>query len=879
MKKYILICLVPMLALLMTACGERSLVKKDLAAKAAAIGDGMDMEQVLSGCADRQEREAMKFLYAYMPVGDVADYSPQLYLDGVRTVFRAREEMPWGREVPEELFRHFVLPLRVNNETLDEFRTECYEDLSGRVRNLSMHDAVLEVNHWCHERVTYTPSDARTSSPLASIRTGYGRCGEESVLLVAALRTVGIPARQVYTPRWAHTDDNHAWVEAWVDGHWHYLGACEPEPELDVAWFSSTALRGVMMHTNVFGRYEGPEDVISRTDCYTEINVTSNYAPVERVTVTVTDAAGVPVEGARVEYKIYNYSEFYTAVTDISDRNGLSHATFGRGDILVWASSGGRFGYGRLALSEGETSLTLVLDKDSSFRGYEEIDIVPPAEGKAVVELTPEDVQANAVRLAREDSLRVAYIAGFNTSDPYLAKARGNWREIAAYMEASRSYGRDALHMLDLLSEKDLRDTPSGVLTDHISHFAYNGDDPVLRDYVLNPRVGLELLSPYRSVFLKAAADGVFGPSGAAGSSDSSGAAVSSGSDNVCVEALIDYASGIRLCDRYNPLVIPVTPVGVFRLGAADSYSRDVFFVALCRTFGIPARLEEVSGKLQYHDGERWVDVDLSGGSAAAVAEQGTVTVDYAGQEYIDDPKYETHFTIARIDGGSPVTLNFTDKEGREGSMTWKTVFGDGPVTLDCGQYMMVSGTRMASGKVLATMTFFSVTTGENTDVTLVMREDPSDLQVIGSMNAEALYLAVQPEADGELRESTILATTGRGFFVLGFMQPRHEPSNHAVRGVFADVPECPVILMYGSEREYRQYLSDGFPSAPAGVHFGVDRDWAVLGAVCRELKLSLRDVEYPVFVIADTFGRIVYISQGYNIGTAEQIARLVRGI
>ena len=177
MKRYMVVCLASVLALLMTACGERSLVKKDLAAKAAAIGDGLDMEQVLSGCADRQEREAMEFLYAYMPVGDVADYSPQLYLDGVRTVFRAREEMPWGREVPEELFRHFVLPLRVNNETLDEFRTECYEDLSGRVRNLSMHDAVLEVNHWCHERVTYTPSDARTSSPLASIRTGYGRCG------------------------------------------------------------------------------------------------------------------------------------------------------------------------------------------------------------------------------------------------------------------------------------------------------------------------------------------------------------------------------------------------------------------------------------------------------------------------------------------------------------------------------------------------------------------------------------------------------------------------------------------------------------------------------------------------------------------------------
>ena len=100
-----------------------------------------------------------------------------------------------------------------------------------------MHDAVLETNHWCHEKATYTPSDSRTSSPLATIKTAYGRCGEESTLLVAALRAIGIPARQVYTPRWAHTDDNHAWVEAWVDGKWYFLlyltwdGSTRPQAE------------------------------------------------------------------------------------------------------------------------------------------------------------------------------------------------------------------------------------------------------------------------------------------------------------------------------------------------------------------------------------------------------------------------------------------------------------------------------------------------------------------------------------------------------------------------------------------------------------------------------------------------------------------------
>ena len=105
--------------------------------------------------------------------------------------------MPWGQKVPELEWKHFVLPVRVNNENLDDARTVLYEELRDRVRSLSMRDAVLEVNHWCHEHVTYQPSDARTSSPLATMASAIGRCGEESTFCVAALRAVGIPARVV----------------------------------------------------------------------------------------------------------------------------------------------------------------------------------------------------------------------------------------------------------------------------------------------------------------------------------------------------------------------------------------------------------------------------------------------------------------------------------------------------------------------------------------------------------------------------------------------------------------------------------------------------------------------------------------------------------
>ena len=169
--------------------------------------------------------------------------------------------MPWGHTVPDLLFRHFVLPVRVNNENLDRSRMVFYEELKNRVSGMRMYDAILEVNHWCHEHVTYQPSDGRTSAPLSTLRSAYGRCGEESTFTVAALRAVGIPARQVYTPRWAHTDDNHAWVEAWADGQWYFLGACEPEAVLNLAWFNAPASRAMLMHTKAFGHYDGPEEV------------------------------------------------------------------------------------------------------------------------------------------------------------------------------------------------------------------------------------------------------------------------------------------------------------------------------------------------------------------------------------------------------------------------------------------------------------------------------------------------------------------------------------------------------------------------------------------------------------------------------------------
>ena len=123
---------------------------------------------------------------------DSLDYSKEFWEINRRATEMAKKEMPWASAVPEREWKNFVEPVRVNNELLDTSRIVFFRELAPRVKNLSMTDAALEVNHWCHEKVTYRPSDARTSSPLATLKTSWGRCGEESTFAVAALRSVGL---------------------------------------------------------------------------------------------------------------------------------------------------------------------------------------------------------------------------------------------------------------------------------------------------------------------------------------------------------------------------------------------------------------------------------------------------------------------------------------------------------------------------------------------------------------------------------------------------------------------------------------------------------------------------------------------------------------
>lgn len=857
-----------------TDAAYRAEVENDFQAKQAALPNG-DLFAVFNDQMTPEEREALTFMYAYMPIGDITDYSGDFYLKNIRSSFQARNEMPWGDSIPEDIFRHFVLPVRINNENLDESRMVFFDELKDRVKGLSLYDAVLEVNHWCHEKVIYTPSDGRTSSPLASVKTAYGRCGEESTFTVAALRSVGIPARQVYTPRWAHTDDNHAWVEAWVNGKWYFLGACEPEPVLNLGWFNGPAYRGMLMHTKVFGKYNGPEDVMERTDGYTEINVIDNYAPSAKAVITVTDANGKPVKDALVEFKIYNYAEFNSVARKKTDADGKCSLSAGKGDMLVWASKDGKFGYSKVSFGK-DGEVTIALNKKPGDVETIALDIVPPVDGSIPAEVTPEQKEANAKRLLEEDAIRNKYVATFYTEekaealakelgiDPmktedFMIGSRGNWMEIEKFLRETPAEKRaQAMALLDVVSAKDLRDTPASVLADHLNNTPAVQSE-WFNEYIMNPRVANEFLTPYKSFFAaniepSLAKQAVENP-----------------------QALVDWVkNNVSINDALNAQRIPIMPMGVWKSRIADKGSRNIFFVAVARSLGIPARIEPVARKIQYFKDNAWVDVDFEA-AVQTTAKQGKVIASYQPIKALQDPKYYSHFTIAKVlPNGTLQTLNF--ERGGNVDMglgdTWSGLLKK-PLSMDEGNYMLVTGTRMANGSVLAEIEFFNVEADKTTPIQLEMRESKDEIQVIGNFNSENKFKRAD---NGE--GTSLLATTGRGYYIVALLGSRQEPTNHAMRDIAAVKKELEdwgrgIVLLFPDEKGYKNFDPKEFGDLPGTITYGLDTDGAIQKEMATAMKLQNANT-LPIFLIADTFNRVVFVSQGYTIGLGEQLMKVI---
>ncbi|MBR6334129.1 MAG: transglutaminase domain-containing protein [Bacteroidales bacterium] len=806
--------------------------------------------------------DALKFLYQYMPQSDRADYDTAFFKMQVDYAFLARETFSWGKTIPDDIFKHFVLVYRVNNEDLDTARAFIFHQLRDRIKDMSMYEAALEVNHWCHEYVDYQPADVRTSAPLATIRTSHGRCGEESTLTVTAMRAVGIPARQCYTPRWAHCDDNHAWVEVWVNGKWWFLGACEPSPDLDMGWFAYPSTRTMMVHTNVFGDYKGPEEVNKKTQYYSCINVLSNYADTVRMTVTVVDENRKPIPDALVRFKLYNYSEYYTLAAKRTDEKGQASLITGKGDLLIWVSKGDMFAYAKMD-GRAERKLTLMLTPNPSIwneSGFSVVDltIAPPYGNPALPEPDSARFARCEERKAQEDIMRERYRSTFPTkaqTDQFhneyftpeefydvIKRSEGNHAEILLFLQ-KHSQKEEGLYLKEFvaaLADKDLRDTKATTLERQLTYY-HPGNYPldVYFKGILPARISNELIREWRGVFSHGF--GLF-------------------HEDRSVKAIHDFVQkSIKVdndCNYYN---CPISPIGVIRYNKADAHSRDIFFVALCRSLDVPAYMDNSNGDLWAWEDGQWQLVTFDEEEKPA---QEYKTLILNNNEHRG---YYTQYTIQRFENGEYVSFDFENDPRVETN----------PIVLQvpAGHYCLSLGDRNSDGSVKSQLRFFEVVN----DTTVISISRIEGINDHDECHADAVYGKVNLKKTkiSGCSLASILKKSGKEHLILCLGVPGTEPVNHLMKEMAAkqqafETWNGPLYFVVkegiwksetGQPRNLK-VITEGFDTLFLTFKNGMNRQMNGLNPLC--------------FVI-DQNGNIIYYSEGYNIGTPEQMLKVIR--
>ncbi len=656
-------------------------------------------------------------------------------------------------------------------------------------------------------------------------------------------------------------DDNHAWVEVWVDGSWYYMGACEPESVLNKGWFDEPVKRAMMVHTRTYGQYFGTEPVLYRQSNAAMLNLLHHYTRTAELSVTVLDEERKPVSGADVRFQLYNYAEFYTLLIQKSNPSGQAHMTTGLGDLLIWAFRGDRYGFAKATVRPG-LKIEIVLNHRLGDHFTENIDFTPPVK----TTLSPTDPATgteNDLRSLREDEIRNRYIAGFIDERQsrnlavtlevdadllwkYLKNSRGNWMEIKSFLEKTPGGMRtSAMDMLGVISEKDLRDAPAFVLADHLketSSYIPPRPDEIFTRYVLNPRVANENLRPYRRAIRTILPDSL--------KTDADG-----------IERKISewIEKNIRqVDDDLNHYNVPLTPAGVLSLGVADRHSLNIFAVALCRSIGLPSRLEPGSLAPQLYQQGRW----LALWPLQKVSEPAKLTFTHPDAAIEPPPKYYIQFTLGRFRDGNYDSLEFPF-DTAVGSMPK-------PLELPAGHYRLVTGVRLGNDDILTRLHFFTLERNQEMTLPLVLRNRQEEMPH---------ELVLPPKMDIELIGTCERGSLGKWIppagAVLAFVKAEHEPSRHLLDDLTRirnrlEKWDGAFILVLKDRGEY---------AVVAGRELNRLPKKTLVAIIPSDQSIALPRFDYPCCLLLDNALSPRFVSTGYRTGTDNQLLRAIAAL
>ena len=166
-----------------------------------------------------------EYLISHASQYDLVNLSAQEIIENITYARKAHVALPYlGERLDDEMWREWVLPYRVVDEDVDLWRKDFYAKISPLLINARTTKEAAEAalmwvwsDHSNDSKINLqsTTAESRNRTTSQIMASKESACREFNLFYVAALRSVGIPARHCMATRWYQRDSFHFYTEYW----------------------------------------------------------------------------------------------------------------------------------------------------------------------------------------------------------------------------------------------------------------------------------------------------------------------------------------------------------------------------------------------------------------------------------------------------------------------------------------------------------------------------------------------------------------------------------------------------------------------------------------------------------------------------------------
>lgn len=165
--------------------------------------------------------------YSAMPLStakDVRELTAEYLCANIDDALRLKEGRSWNKKLPHELFCEMLLPYRVGDEPLSEWRKPYREWLAGLEDSLASCSGSVDAARMIAERIGPCPYNEALSTPHRSavgiLKAPVGYCREDCDRTLYAMRSMGVPVATDMMLVSPENGSSHSWNVVWdnIDG-------------------------------------------------------------------------------------------------------------------------------------------------------------------------------------------------------------------------------------------------------------------------------------------------------------------------------------------------------------------------------------------------------------------------------------------------------------------------------------------------------------------------------------------------------------------------------------------------------------------------------------------------------------------------------------